>query len=60
MNEIKILESSMSSLESSMSSWMPELHDMTKILLDKQTHNSSTTTPPNVTPVVKDPFKGAL
>ena len=59
MNDIKVLETSLSSLESSMSSRMEELHNMMKILLEKQASNSSTTTIPNVTPGVIDPLNGA-
>ena len=59
MHDIKVLETSFSTLESSMSSQMQELRDMLKLLVDSKISTSPTTTIPNVTPGVVDPLNGA-
>ena len=59
MDDIKVLEASMSSLESSMSSQMQQLHDMMKILIENKTPNTSTVIPPEVAPEVTNTINGA-
>ena len=60
MEDLKGLESSMTSLSTSMASQMQELRDMmSQFILANKTPNSSTSSPPNVTPVVEEPLNGA-
>ena len=59
MNAIKVLESSLSSLESSMSSQMQELRDMLKLLVDNKISTTPTITLPSATPGVTNPLNGA-
>ena len=59
MDDIKVLEASMSSLESSMSSQMKQLHDMMKLLIENKTSNTSTVIPPKVAPEVTNAINGA-
>ena len=59
MGDIKVLETSLSSLESSMSSQMQELRDMLKLLVDNKISTTSTITLLSATPEVTNSLNGA-
>ena len=59
MGDIKVLETSLSSLESSMSSQMQELRDMLKLLVETKVSTAPTITLLGATPEVTNSLTGA-